>query len=79
MGPVAASLPPAPTTAQGLCPPPTPLTPLPTLHHHPPTHPPTQRAPYGFFDRFYERKQDALKLYVRRVFISDEIEELLPK
>lgn len=39
-----------------------------------------QRAPYGFFDRFYDKKADAVKLYVRRVFISDDVEGgLLPK
>ncbi|KAI8467493.1 MAG: Hsp90 protein-domain-containing protein [Monoraphidium minutum] len=38
-----------------------------------------KRAPYGFFDRFYDKKQESIKLYVRRVFISDEVDDLLPK
>ena len=36
------------------------------------------RAPYDFYDSYYSRKP-AVKLYVRRVFISDEFDDLLPK
>ncbi|CAI5471745.1 unnamed protein product [Closterium sp. Yama58-4] len=36
------------------------------------------RAPYDMYDNYYANKA-ALKLYVRRVFISEEFEELLPK
>ncbi|GBG82260.1 hypothetical protein CBR_g34543 [Chara braunii] len=36
------------------------------------------RAPYDLYDNYYSTKP-ALKLYVRRVFISDEFDELLPK
>ena len=36
------------------------------------------KAEPGMFDNFYS-KASALKLYVRRVFISDEFNELLPK
>ena len=38
--------------------------------------PPT--APYDLFDNYYA-KAAALKLYVRRVFISDEFDDLVPK
>ena len=37
-----------------------------------------ERAPHDMFDNYYN-KAAALKLYVRRVFISDEFDELLPK
>eukprot|EP00245_Coleochaete_scutata_P004390 TRINITY_DN1689_c0_g1_i1.p1 TRINITY_DN1689_c0_g1~~TRINITY_DN1689_c0_g1_i1.p1 ORF type:complete len:830 (-),score=288.69 TRINITY_DN1689_c0_g1_i1:525-3014(-) len=36
------------------------------------------KAPYDFYDNYYTSKA-TLKLYVRRVFISDEFDELLPK
>ncbi|CAI5494528.1 unnamed protein product [Closterium sp. Naga37s-1] len=36
------------------------------------------RASYDMYDNYYANKA-ALKLYVRRVFISEEFEELLPK
>lgn len=36
------------------------------------------RAAYDMYDNYYSTKA-ALKLFVRRVFISDEFEELLPK
>eukprot|EP01026_Neomeris_dumetosa_P057149 TRINITY_DN524_c0_g1_i3.p1 TRINITY_DN524_c0_g1~~TRINITY_DN524_c0_g1_i3.p1 ORF type:complete len:809 (-),score=211.28 TRINITY_DN524_c0_g1_i3:419-2845(-) len=36
------------------------------------------RAPYNYYDNYYS-KQGSLKLYVRRVFISDEFEDLLPR
>lgn len=35
-------------------------------------------APYDLFENYYSNKA-FLKLYVRRVFISDEFDELLPK
>ena len=38
--------------------------------------PPT--APMDFLNNFYETKPQ-LRLYVRRVFISDDFEELMPK
>lgn len=37
-----------------------------------------ERASYDQFDKFYERKSE-LKLYVRRVLINDEFEDLMPK
>lgn len=37
--------------------------------------PPT--APYNFYDEFYSRTAD-VKLYVRRVFITDDFEDILP-
>ena len=37
-----------------------------------------ERPPHDYFDNYYSRAS-ALKLYVRRVFISDEFDELLPK
>lgn len=36
------------------------------------------RAAWDFYDNYYNRKP-AVKLYVRRVFISDEFEDLLPR
>ena len=36
------------------------------------------KAPWDFYDNYYSRKA-AVKLYVRRVFISDEFDDLLPK
>jgi heat shock protein beta len=38
-----------------------------------------KNAPWDFYDKYYEKKGGALKLYVRRVFISDDVTELLPK
>ena len=35
------------------------------------------KAPWDFYDTYYQRKA-AVKLYVRRVFISDEFDDLLP-
>ena len=35
-------------------------------------------APMDFLNNFYETKPQ-LRLYVRRVFISDDFEELMPK
>ncbi|KXZ42735.1 hypothetical protein GPECTOR_121g435 [Gonium pectorale] len=36
-------------------------------------------APFDFYDKYYEKAQQGLKLYVRRVFISDDMKELIPK
>lgn len=36
------------------------------------------KAPYDFYDNYYQRKSP-VRLYVRRVFISDAFEELLPR
>ncbi|KAK8648914.1 hypothetical protein V6N13_129656 [Hibiscus sabdariffa] len=36
------------------------------------------KAPHNLYDSYYKSKSN-LKLYVRRVFISDEFDELLPK
>jgi len=38
-----------------------------------------QTAPYDFFEKYYEKQSNGPKLYVRRVFISDDVSELLPK
>lgn len=37
-----------------------------------------ERAPYDMLDKFYEKKS-IVKLYVRKVLINDEFEDLLPK
>ncbi|KAJ4964185.1 hypothetical protein NE237_024124 [Protea cynaroides] len=37
------------------------------------------KAPHDLYERFYNARIANLKLYVRRVFISDEFDELLPK
>lgn len=37
-----------------------------------------ERAPYDQFEKFYEKKSE-VKLYVRRVLVNDEFEDLLPK
>eukprot|EP00457_Paulinella_chromatophora_P002121 gb/GEZN01002125.1/.p1 GENE.gb/GEZN01002125.1/~~gb/GEZN01002125.1/.p1 ORF type:complete len:791 (+),score=207.21 gb/GEZN01002125.1/:109-2481(+) len=37
-----------------------------------------KKADYGLYDKFYE-KSTALKLYVRKVLISDEFEDFLPR
>lgn len=37
-----------------------------------------KRAPQGLYDKFYE-KSTSLRLYVRRVLISDEFEDFLPR
>jgi HSP90 family molecular chaperone len=36
-------------------------------------------APYDFYDKYYERSSKGLKLYVRRVFISDDFNDLIPR
>lgn len=49
-----------------------------------PRPPPTKRryvpgtAPHDFYDNYYTSKPK-VKLYVRRVFISDDFEDLLPR
>lgn len=37
------------------------------------------RAPHDLYESYYNNNKANLKLYVRRVFISDEFDELLPK
>jgi heat shock protein beta len=37
-----------------------------------------ERAPYDQFEKFYEKKSE-VKLYVKRVLIDDQFEDLLPK
>ncbi|KAF7817654.1 endoplasmin-like protein [Senna tora] len=37
------------------------------------------KAPYNLYESYYNASKSNLKLYVRRVFISDEFDELLPK
>ncbi|XP_011074690.1 endoplasmin homolog [Sesamum indicum] len=37
------------------------------------------KAPHDLYESYYKSKNSNLKLYVRRVFISDEFDELLPK
>jgi len=37
------------------------------------------KAPNDLYESYYNSKKSNLKLYVRRVFISDEFDELLPK
>lgn len=37
-----------------------------------------ERAPYDQFEKFYEKKSE-VKLYVRKVLVNDEFEDLLPK
>jgi heat shock protein 90kDa beta len=37
-----------------------------------------KKAPFDYMDNYYNHKKN-VKLYVRRVFIADDIEELLPK
>ncbi len=37
-------------------------------------------APHDFYDKYYDKPtQPSLKLYVRRVFISDDVPDLIPK
>ncbi|CAM9967816.1 unnamed protein product [Ascophyllum nodosum] len=36
-------------------------------------------APYDLYDKYYEGKMGGLKLYVRKVLIMDEFDELLPR
>lgn len=38
-----------------------------------------KNSPYEFYDKYYEKSQHGLKLYVRRVFISDDMTELIPR
>ncbi|EPS69355.1 hypothetical protein M569_05408 [Genlisea aurea] len=37
------------------------------------------KAPHDLYESYYNSKKSNFKLYVRRVFISDEFDELLPK
>ncbi|KAL0347490.1 UNVERIFIED_CONTAM: Endoplasmin [Sesamum calycinum] len=37
------------------------------------------KVPHDLYESYYKTKNSNLKLYVRRVFISDEFDELLPK
>ncbi|KAG1359417.1 endoplasmin [Cocos nucifera] len=37
------------------------------------------KAPHDLYESYYNAHKSSLKLYVRRVFISDEFDELLPK
>jgi len=37
-----------------------------------------KKAPEGYYDKFYE-KSNSLKLYVRKVLISDEFEDFMPR
>lgn len=37
------------------------------------------KAPYDLYDKYYEGKMGGLKLYVRKVLIMDEFDELLPR
>lgn len=37
------------------------------------------KAPTDLYESYYNANKSNLKLYVRRVFISDEFDELLPK
>ncbi|KAL9260596.1 Endoplasmin-like protein [Drosera capensis] len=37
------------------------------------------KAPHDLYESYYNSNKSNLKLYVRRVFISDEMDELLPK
>ena len=37
------------------------------------------KAPQDLYESYYNAHKSNLKLYVRRVFISDEFDELLPK
>ncbi|CAM9184288.1 unnamed protein product [Choristocarpus tenellus] len=36
-------------------------------------------APYDLYDRFYDTEKTGLKLYVRKVLITDEFQDLLPR
>lgn len=36
------------------------------------------KAPFDFYDNYYQRKSP-VRLYVRRVFISDSFDDLLPR
>jgi heat shock protein 90kDa beta len=37
------------------------------------------KAPHDLYESYYNNNKANLKLYVRRVFISDEFDDLLPK
>ncbi|XP_010225161.1 PREDICTED: endoplasmin-like, partial [Tinamus guttatus] len=36
-------------------------------------------APRGLFDEYGSKKSDFIKLYVRRVFITDDFHDMMPK
>lgn len=38
-----------------------------------------ERAAFDFYDKYYENEAKSIKLYVRRVFISDDFDDLLPR
>jgi HSP90 family molecular chaperone len=38
-----------------------------------------ETAPYDFYDKYYDKAGSGLKLYVRRVFISDDFTDLIPR
>lgn len=38
-----------------------------------------EKAPFDFYDKYYENIPRSIKLYVRRVFITDDVSELVPK
>ncbi len=47
-------------------------------HTHTHTHAHTQRGPPDMFTN-YAKPSDRIKLYVRRVFITDDFEDIMPK
>ena len=41
--------------------------------------PPMQRAPHDLYNNFTGRIREKMKLYVRRVFITDDFDDMMPK